>query len=174
MWDSWSDAMHMVTDCYIILYYKIIILKEILFLPDVSVIWWHLLFFCYNVCVCVYIYVCVSVIWWHLLFFCYNMCVWEYMCVCVYGIYIYIYTHTRACSHHVILKYFFLSSGEKWDLSSASGGTALTCMVIRPGEERHLVQQGQCNGGANIKGRKCEICQLLFINTLGSVNDSRG
>ena len=69
--------------------------------------------------------------------------------------------------------YFLLSPGEQRDLSSASSGTALTCMVIRPGEERHLVQQGQCNIGAKIKGRKCEICQLLFINTLGSVNDSR-
>ena len=69
------------------------------------------------------------------------------------------HTHTYACSHHVILKYFLLSPGEQWDLSSASGGTALTCMVIRPGEERHLVQQGQWKIGAKIKGRKVEICQ---------------
>ena len=74
----------------------------------------------------------------------------------------------------VQVKYFLLSLGEQWDLSSALSGTALTCMVIRHREERHLVQQGQCNGGAKIKGRKCEIFQLLFINTLGSVNDSGG
>ena len=84
------------------------------------------------------------------------------------------HTHTYTCSHLVILKYFLLSPGEQWDLSSASGGTALTRVVIRPGEERHLVQQGQCSIGAKIKGRKCEMCQLLFINTLKSVNDSRG
>ena len=89
-------------------------------------------------------------------------------------LYLYIHTHTCACSHHVILKYFLLSPGEQWDLSSASGGAALTCMVIRPGEERHLIQQGQCKVGPKIKGRKCEICQLLFINTGGSVNDSTG
>ena len=46
--------------------------------------------------------------------------------------------------------------------------------MLGPGQERHLLQQGQCNGGAKIKGRKCEIFQLLFINALGSVNDSRG
>ena len=63
-------------------------------------------------------------------------------------VYMYIRKHTHNCSHHVILKYFLLSPGEQWDLSSASGGTALTCTVIRPREETHLVQQGQCNGGA--------------------------
>ena len=114
----------MITDCYIIFYYKMIILQEIPFLLDVSLVWLHPLFFCYDQ-----------------------------------------NTHT---DHHVILRYFLLSPGEQWDLSSASGGTALTCMVIRPREETHLVQPGQCNRGARIKGRKCEICQLLFINTLGS------
>ena len=101
----------------------------------------------------------VSVLWLHLLFSCYNQN-------------IYTHSHIYACSHHVILMYLLLSPGEQWDLSSASGETALTCMVIRPGEETHLVQPGQCNGGAKNKGRKCEICQMLFINTQISVNDS--
>ena len=48
MWDSWSDVMHMVTGCYIILYYKIIILWEIPFLLDVS-LWLHIYMLYYIV-----------------------------------------------------------------------------------------------------------------------------
>ena len=117
------------------------------------------MYICTCVCTCVYIYM--------YMYICIYVHVYMYICACIYVymcVYTHTHTHTHACSHDVILKFVLLSPGEQWDLPLASGGAALTCMVFRPGEERCVVQQGQCNRGAKIKGRKCEMCQLLFIN----------
>ena len=117
------------------------------------------MYICTCVCTCVYIYICTCIYVYMYMYICIYVHVYMYICV-----YTHTHTHTHACSHDVILKFVLLSPGEQWDLPLASGGAALTCMVFRPGEERCVVQQGQCNRGAKIKGRKCEMCQLLFIN----------